>query len=116
MLKKTPPKLTQPLRTHAHLKVITAKTPQWKEPNRMGQDLRNPNINLPVGIVLISGKKDNLLITKEYILKDYSDIFSAIGTLPGDEYHFKMNKDYKPVQHPPRSVPFKLKPANKEEL
>ena len=30
------------------------------------------------------------------------------------EYHIKLKKDYKPVQHPPRSVPVKFKPAYKE--
>ena len=66
----------------------------------MGQDLRHPNILLFDGVVHNKRKKNNLPITKEYILKEYNDVFSGIGTLPGDEYHIKLKKDYKPLQHP----------------
>ena len=38
-----------------------------------------------------------------------------MGTLPVADYHIKLKKDYKPIQHPLRSVPVKLKPAYKEE-
>ena len=79
----------------------------------MDQDLRYQNIQLLDGVILINGKKHKLSITKEYILKEYNDVFSGIGTLPGDEYHIKVKKDYKPDQHPPRSVPVKLKPTYK---
>ena len=70
----------------------------------MSQDLRQPNIKLLDGAVLINGKKHNLLITKEDMLKGNHDVFSGIGTLPGYEYHIKLKKDFKPVQHPPKSV------------
>ena len=53
-------------------------------------------------------------MTREYILKKYNDVFSGIGPQQGDEYHIKLKKDYEPVQHPPWSVPVKLKPAYKE--
>ena len=52
----------------------------------MDQDLRHLNKQLLDSAVLIDGKKQNLPITKEYIWKDYSDIFSGIGALPGNEY------------------------------
>ena len=42
----------------------------------MDQDLRHPNIQLLDGAVPINGKKYNLPITKEYILKEYNDAFS----------------------------------------
>ena len=67
-------------------------------------------------MVQYSSIKQNLPITKEYILKEYNDVFSVIGNLPGDQYYIKQKKDYKPVQHPPRSVPVKLNSAYKEEL
>ena len=60
----------------------------------MVQDLRYPNIQLLDGAGLIS----------------------STGTLPGDEYHMKLKEDYEPIQHPPRSLPLKLKLSNKEEL
>ena len=81
----------------------------------MGQDLRHPHIQLLDGTLLIHGKKHNLPITKEYILKGYNDVFSGIGTLPGYGYHIRLMKDYEPVPQPPRSVPVKLKPAYKGE-
>ena len=80
----------------------------------MGPDLRCPDIQPLDCAVLINGEKHNLPFTKEYILKEYNDVFSGIGTLPGDEYHIKLKKDYEPVQHLSRSV--KLKPGFKEEL
>ena len=68
----------------------------------MDQDLKHPIIPLLYGTRIISGKKHTLPITKEYILKEYSDIFNGIGILPGNEYDMKLKNDYKPVQHPPR--------------
>ena len=82
----------------------------------MGQDLRHQNIQIFDCGVLISGEKQNLPITKEYKLKECNDVFSGVGTQPGDEYHIKQKKDYKPVLHPPGSVPVKFKPAYTEEL
>ena len=57
-----------------------------------------------------------LPITKDYILKEFSDIFKGVGTLPGGPYHIRLKDDYKPVQHPPRSVPIAMQPAYKAEL
>ena len=82
----------------------------------MGQDLTHANIQLLYGAVLTNGKKCNLPITKEYILKESNNVFNGTGTLPGDGYHIKLKKDYKPVQHPPRSVSSNTKTSNKEEL
>ena len=82
----------------------------------MGENLRHPGIQLLYGAELINGKRHNLSITKKYILKEYNDVLSGIGTLLGDNYHIKLKEDYKPVAHPPRSIPVKLKPAYKEEL
>ena len=67
------------------------------------------------GVVLIHGKKHRLPIMKEYILKEYSDVFSRVGTFPGKEYHITPKKTYIPAKHPPRSVPVKIKEAYKEE-
>ena len=68
----------------------------------MGQDLSQPNIQLLHGAVVIDGKKHNLPITKEYIVKEFSDVFSGIETQPGDEYHIKLKNDYNPDQYPTR--------------
>ena len=54
--------------------------------------------------------------TKEYILHEYADVFKVVGTLPGGPYHMKLKDSYKPVQHPPRSLPLGMQSAYKAEL
>ena len=54
--------------------------------------------------------------TKEYILHEYAAVFRGVGTLPGGPYHIKLKDSYKPVQHPPRSVPLGMQSAYKAEL
>ena len=54
--------------------------------------------------------------TKECILHEYADVFKGVGTLPGGPYHIKLKDSYKPVQHPPRSVPLGMQSAYKAEL
>ena len=54
--------------------------------------------------------------TKEYILHEYADVFRGIGTLPGGLYHIKLKDSYKPVQHPPKSMPLGMQYAYKAEL
>ena len=64
----------------------------------------------------IDGKNHPLPTTKEYILHEYADVFKGIQTLPGGPYHIKLKGSYKPVQHPPRSVPLGMQSAYKAEL
>ena len=66
--------------------------------------------------VTINGKTHPLPTTKEYILHEYADVFRGVGTLPGGPYHIKFKDSYKPVQHPPRSVPLGMQTAYKVEL
>ena len=66
--------------------------------------------------VTINGKTHPLPTTKEYILHEYADVFKGVGTLPGGPYHIKLKDSYKPVQHPPRSVPLGMQSAYKAEL
>ena len=66
--------------------------------------------------IKLNGKVHKLPITKEYMLKEYSDVFKGIGTLPGGPYHIRLKEQYKPVQHPPRSVPVAMQDAYKAEL
>ena len=60
--------------------------------------------------ITINGKTHPLPTTKEYILHEYADIFK------GGPYHVKLKDSYKPVQHPPRSVPLGMQSAYKAEL
>ena len=66
--------------------------------------------------ITINGKTHPLPTTKEYILHEYADIFKGVGTLPGGPCHIKLRDSYKPVQHPPRSVPLGMQSAYKAEL
>ena len=66
--------------------------------------------------ITINGKTHLLPTTKEYILHEYADVFKGGGTLPGGPYHIKLKDSYKPVQHPPRSVPLGMQSAYKAEL
>ena len=77
---------------------------------------KSPQVFWCKSAVTINGKTHPLPITKEYILHEYADIFRGIGTLPAGPYHIKLKDSYKPVQHPPRSVPLGMQAAYKAEL
>ena len=66
--------------------------------------------------ITINGKTHPLPTTKEYILHEYADVFKGVGILPGGPYHIKLKDSYKPVQHPPRSVPLEMQSSHKAEL
>ena len=75
-----------------------------------------PHIKWNTDSIQLKGKTHKLPITKEYILKEYHDIFKGVGTLPGGPYHIRLKEQYRPVQHPPRSVPIAMQTAYKTEL
>ena len=75
-----------------------------------------PHIKWNTDSIQLNGKTHKLPITKEYILKEYHDIFKGVGTLPGGPYHIRLKEQYRPVQHPPRSVPIAMQTAYKTEL
>ena len=75
-----------------------------------------PKIKWNTDSTELNGKVDKLPITKDYILKEYSDVFKDVGTLPGGPYHIRLKEQYRPVQHPPRSVPVVMQSAYKAEL
>ena len=77
---------------------------------------KSPQVSWCKSAVTINGKTHPLPTTKEYILHEYADIFRGIGTLPGGPYHIKLKEPYKPVQHPPRSVPLGMQSAYTAEL
>ena len=66
--------------------------------------------------ITLNNKVHNLPTTKEYILREYADIFKSIGTLPGGPYSIRLKQNYKTIQHPLRSVPHGLQEAYKAEL
>lgn len=66
--------------------------------------------------ITIKDKTNHIPTSKEYLLKEYKDVFEGIGTLPGGPYHIQLKGDYKAVQHPPRQVAVSLKTAYQAEL
>ena len=77
---------------------------------------KSPQVSWCKNAVTINGKTHPLPTTKEYILHEYAEVFKGVGTLPGGPYHIKLKDSYKPVQHPPRSVPLGMQSAYKAEL
>ena len=75
-----------------------------------------PQIKWNTDSIQLNGKTHKLPITKEYILKEYNDVFKGVGTLPGGPYHIRLKEQYRPVQHPPRLVPIAMQTAYKTEL
>ena len=73
--------------------------------------LRSAQVSWCKSSITINGKIHPVPTTKEYILHEYADVFKGVGTLPGGPYHIKLKDSYKPVQHPPRSVPFGMQSA-----
>ena len=43
--------------------------------------------------ITIGGKTHLLHTTKGYLLKEYSDVFKGIGTLPGGSIHIQLKED-----------------------
>ena len=71
-----------------------------------------PKIKWNTDSIECNGKVHKLPITKDYILKEYSDIFKGVGTLPGGPYHIRLKEQYRLVQHPPPgSVPVAMQSA-----
>ena len=86
----------------------TPRTPQ-KVHTKLYNQQGNPKVT-------VNDKEHNLPTTKEYILKEYADVFTGIGTLPGPAYHIELKDDYTPVRNLPRSVPIGMQDAYKAEL
>ena len=75
-----------------------------------------PQMKWNADSIELNGKVHKLPITKDYMLREYSDVFKGIGTLPGGPYHIRQKEQYRPVQHPPRSVPVAMQSAYRAEL
>ena len=83
------------------------------EPQKVHASLHNEQGSARV---TINGKEHRLPTTKEYILREYADVFTGIGTLPGPAYHTELKEDYNPVRNPPCLVPVGMQDAYKAEL
>ena len=105
---KTTPKTDQTAQEE-HRAATKAKTSTAHEP-------KSAKVSWCKSSITINGKTHPLPRTKEFILHEYADVFKSVGTLLGGPYHIKLKDFYKPVQHPPRSVPLGMQSAYKAEL
>ena len=64
----------------------------------------------------LNEKIHKLPITKDYILMKYNDVFKGVETLQGGPYHIRLKEQFRPVKHPPRSVPVAMQSAYRAEL
>ena len=112
---RTPtPKTTQRLQVSLH-KTRPTEITKVKQAQQTTEPVL-PHIKWNTDSIQLNGKTHKLPITKEYILKGYSDVFKGVGTLPGGPYHIRLKEQYRRVQHPPRSVPIAMQNAYKTEL
>ena len=63
----------------------------------------------------LSNSKEYEPLSFDKLMRDYDDVFTGLGCLPG-EYHIEVDPDIKPVQHAPRRVPVPLKARLKEKI
>ena len=61
-------------------------------------------------------KPTETTLTKESVLKNYSDIFQGLGKFPGEPYKLRLKPDSTPAKHRPRKVPLHLQDAFHEEV
>ena len=69
------------------------------------QDLNIPTGPQDVKFVDVQGKQHPFLLTKDFLLTEYRDIFTGIDYFPGAPYHIETVPDSLPIQHGPRQVP-----------
>ena len=67
----------------------------------MPRSPQKPTSKLRNSSIILNGKEHSLLTTKDYIFKEYADVFNGIGTLPGSPYHIQLKENYEAVQHAP---------------
>ena len=84
-------------------------------PNKVTQPIK-PTVKCNRDSITLNGKTHSLPATKEYLMKEYKDVFSGIGTPPGGPYHIQLKENYKAVQHAPLKVAVSLKSVYKAEL
>ena len=101
-------------RVHVHKSESTMAT-QVKQ-SRQTTEPVVPQIKWNTDSIELNGKIHNLPITKDYMLREYSDVFKGVGILPGGPYHIRLKEQYRLVQHPPRSVPVAIQSTYKAEL
>ena len=52
-----------------------------------------PNIEWRNSEVMVNERAHKIPTTKEYLLKEFADIFQGVGSLPGPPYHIRLKKN-----------------------
>ena len=97
-------------------KTVSEVTPVTLQCRNISKHPQKPEVHWYNSKITLNGKEHSLPTTKEYMLKEYADIFSGTGTLPGMAYHIELKDNYKPVQHAPCTVPAGMQDAYNAEL
>ena len=90
--------------------------------NETARQLGLLKLNWPISAAPLSSnasqqvKRHPSPLTREYLLQEYSDVFTGIGCFPGPAYQITIDPSATPVQHPPRQTPVQLQPAFQSEL
>ena len=79
-------------RVHVH-KNKSTKATQAKQ-SRQTTEPVVPQIKWNPDSIELNGKIHKLPITKDYMLKEYSNVFKGVGTLPGGPYHIRLKEQY----------------------
>ena len=90
-------------RVHVH-KSESTKATQAKQSKQTAEPVV-PQIKWNADSIELNGKVHKLPITKDYMLREYSDIFKGIGTLPGGPYHIRLKEQYRPSTAPTKVSP-----------
>ena len=97
-------------------KTVGEVTPVTLQCRNISKHAQKPELHWYNSKITLSGKEHSLPTTKEYMLKEYADIFIGIGTFPGMADHIELKDNYKPVQHAPCTVPVGMQDAYNAEL
>ena len=80
------------------------------------QNTKSTHVLQTVRLSDVRGKQHPYPLAKDYLLKEYEDVFTGIGCFPGAPYHIETDPEIRPVQHVPRQVPVQLQQAYMKEL
>ena len=58
--------------------------------------------------IVVNDRTHRLPTTKEYLLREFANVFQGVGGLLGPPYHIRLKENYTPVQHTPWSVPVRM--------
>ena len=94
----------------------SVKTVTSDQEQHVSEPVRPDMQEITSSSITISGRTHQLPTTKGYLLKEFKDVFTGVGTLPGGPYHIQLKQDCKAVQHAPRQVAVSLKPEYQAEL